>query len=105
MLLVLNQKLALNVAKQKESNFLWQNGGTHQDRQLMLFGKYLTGGALKRILKDNNKEVPLTYMARNEEINVVINVYYSDQEGKITFEVDNSTWDDARATTSEHTFN
>ena len=91
------------MAKQKESNFLWQNGGTHQDRQLMLFGKYLTGGALKRILKDNNKEVPLTYMARNEEINVVINVYYSDQEGTLEFEVDNSTW--KNATTSSYTFN
>lgn len=100
-----NTNYDANVAKQKESNFLWQNGGTHQDRQLMLFGKYLTGGALKRILKDNNKEVPLTYMARNEEINVVINVYYSDQEGTITFEVDNSTWDNDGATTSEHTFN
>lgn len=98
-----NTNYDANVAKQKESNFLWQNGGTHQDRQLMLFGKYLTGGALKRILKDNNKEVPLTYMARNEEINVVINVYYSDQEGTLEFEVDNSTW--KNATTSSYTFN
>ena len=92
-----------NVARQKESNFLWQSGGTHQDRQLMLFGKYLTGGSLKRILKDNNKEVPLSYMARNEEINVVLNVYYSDQTGELNFVVDNSTW--STATTSTHTFN
>ena len=98
-----NTNYDANVAKQKESNFLWQSGGTHQDRQLMLFGKYLTGGSLKRILKDNNKEVPLSYMARNEEINVVLNVYYSDQTGELNFVVDNSTW--STATTSTHTFN
>ena len=44
------------------------------DRQFALFGKYTAGGPLKRILKENNKEVPLTYMARNEEINVILNV-------------------------------
>ena len=60
---------------------------------------------LKRLLKENNKEVPLTYMARNEEINVVINVYYADQSGEITFTVDNTHWTDAGATTSTHTFN
>ena len=73
------------------------------DRQFALFGKYMSGGKMKRILKDNNKEVPLTYMARNEEINVVLNVYYSDQTGELNFVVDNSTW--STATTSKHTFN
>lgn len=73
------------------------------DRQFALFGKYLAGGPLKRILKENNKEVPLTYMARNEEINVIINVYYSDKQGELNFVVDNSTW--GTATESTHTFN
>lgn len=81
------------------------SGGTHQDRQFILFGKYCAGGKLKRILSDNNKEVPLTYMARNEDINVVINVYYADQDGSIDFEVDNAHWDDDGKTTSFHTFN
>lgn len=76
---------------------------TNGDRQFALFGKYIAGGKLKRILKENNKEVPLTYMARNEEINVVINVYYSDQTAELNFVVDNSTW--STATTSKHTFN
>lgn len=76
---------------------------TNGDRQFALFGKYMAGGKLKRILKENNKEVPLTYMARNEEINVVINVYYSDQTAELNFVVDNSTW--STATTSKHTFN
>lgn len=95
-----------NADKAKKSRLIWEDAGSStQDHQFMLFGKYYAGGLLKRMLKDNNKEVPLTYMSRNEDINVVLNVYYSDQEGEITFEVDNSTWDDAGATTSEHTFN
>ena len=95
-----------NPDKAKKSRLIWENAGSStQDHQFMLFGKYCAGGLLKRMLKDNNKEVPLTYMSRNEDINVVLNVYYSDQEGEITFKVDNSTWDDAGATTSEHTFN
>lgn len=100
-----NTNYDANKPKQKETNLMWASGGTHQDRQFMLFGKYCAGGLLKRMLKENNKEVPLTYMSRNEDINVVLNVYYSDQEGTIDFVVDNSTWNDAGATTSEHTFN
>ena len=98
-----NSNWTNNVPKQKESNLRWEGGGTNQDRQFILFGKYKSGGALKRILKENNKEVPLTYMARNEEINVIINVYYSDKSGELQFEVDNSTW--KTTTTSSHQFN
>ena len=90
-------------ARQQQSNLMWQDSGTNQDRQFMLFGKYLCGGKMKRILKENNKEVPLTYMARNEEINLVINVYYADQEGTLNFEVYNSDW--ITSTESSHTFN
>ncbi len=82
---------------------LFSGNQSNGDRQFALFGKYMAGGKLKRILKENNKEVPLTYMARNEEINVVLNVYYSDQTGELNFEVDNTTW--STATTSTHTFN
>lgn len=88
----------------KKTNLkLFENNQINGDRQFALFGKYLSGGLMRRILKENNKEVPLTYMARNEEINVVINVYYSDQTAELNFVVDNSTW--STATTSKHTFN
>lgn len=83
----------------------YDTASDNQDRQFILFGKYQAGGKLKRILSENNKEVPLTYMSRNEDVNVVINVYYADQEGSIDFVVDNSTWTNAAATTSSHTFN
>ena len=90
----------------KKTNLKLYTGSNYAnqgDRQFMLFGKYMSGGLLKRILKDNNKEVTLTYMARNEEINVILNVYYSDTAGTINFTVDNSTW--GTSTISSHTFN
>ena len=94
------------VNKTKNSKLIWENAASDtQDHQFMLFGQYNCGGIMRRILKQNNKEVPLTYMARNEEINVVINVFYADQEGELQFVVDNSHWTDDAATISEHTFN
>ena len=44
-------------------------------------------------------------MSRNEEINVIINVYYADESGSLVFRVDNSSWTGAGTTTSSHTFN
>ena len=96
-----------NEGNAKKSTLLWDNI-CNQDHQFILFGYYNPGnpGApLKRILKENNKEVPLTYMSRNEDISIVINIYYSDQEGEIDFLVDNTTWADDYSTTSSHTFN
>ena len=87
----------------KVSFLKFHDASDRQDRLFLVFGKYCTGGQLKRMLSESHKEVPLTYMSRNEEINVIINVYYADQTGEITFRVDNSTW--TTATTSSHTFN
>lgn len=88
---------------QKESNLkLPSNNAARQDAQFVLFG-YRFGGSLKRILKESNKEVPLTYMTRNEDIKLVINVFYADQEGTLNFDVDNSTW--TTPSESSHTFN
>ncbi|MBO4605599.1 MAG: FimB/Mfa2 family fimbrial subunit [Bacteroidales bacterium] len=87
----------------KESNLMWVNDGKNQDRQFVLFGQYCAGGAMKRILKDSHKEVPLTYMSRNEDIKLVISVYYAEQEGVLDFDVDNSDW--TTPTESSHSFN
>lgn len=91
----------------KRSKLIWEdrNNNSTQDYQFILFGKFdSTGGLLKRILKGNNKEVPLTYMSRNEDINVVINVFYAEQDGVLSFEVDNSYWTDEGAIQPEHIF-
>lgn len=99
----------VNIVKKSRLEWNSTQAATHHDNQYILFGYYDPDGdpgvPLKRILKENNKDVPLTYMARNEDINIVINVFYADQEGSITFRVDNSTWADDYSTTSSHTFN
>ena len=82
---------ASTVATAKVSKLVWDTGN-NQDHQFILFGKYCTGGLLNRMLKENHKSVPLTYMSRNEEENVIINVYYADQAGELDFVVDNSDW-------------
>ena len=95
--------LRANTSDKTYTKLEFVDAGINQDRQFVLFGQYSLGGLMKRILKENNKSVPLTYMARNEEINVIINVYYADQSGVLNFVVDNSTW--TTPTTSSHTFN
>ena len=96
---------ATTVADAKYSYLAWDTGD-NQDHQFVMFGKFDDlGAALKRILTENKKEVPLTYMARNEEINVILNVFYADQDGSLVFEVDNDHWTDENATSSSHTFN
>ena len=93
----------------KECKLSFENiasASTTSDHQFVLFGQTKPlGHPLKRILKENNKEVPLTYMSRNEEINVIINVFYSNQQGTLEFVVDNSHWTQENATISSHTFN
>lgn len=91
------------VDKAKKSTLLWDGTTTNQDHQFMLFRQKRDGAPLKRILKESNKEVPLTYMTRNEDIKLVINVFYADQEGTLNFDVDNSTW--TTPSESSHTFN
>jgi len=91
-----------NVNNAKKTKLVWDTA-KNQDHQFILFGKYCAGGLLKRILKETNKEVPLNYMSRNEDIKLVINVFYADQEGTLDFDVDNSTW--TTPAVSSHTFN
>lgn len=86
----------------KPSKLIWDNA-RNQDHQFMLFRERTDGAPLKRILKESHKEVPLTYMTRNEDIKLVFNVFYADQEATLNFDVDNSTW--ATASKSSHTFN
>ena len=96
-----------NETAAKECKLYFEStANTTSDHQFVLFGQQKPSWhSLKRILEDNNKEVPLTCMKRNEEINVIINVFYANQQGDIQFVVDNSHWTDENATTSSHTFN
>ena len=76
----------------------------NQDRQFILFGKYCAGGLLNRLLSGSHREESLTYMSRNEDINITISVFYADQEGTLTFRVDNNDWT-TNIITPSHTFN
>ena len=93
-----------DVDKAKKSTLLWDGTTTNQDHQFMLFREKTDGASLKRILKESHKEVPLTYMTRNEDIKLVLNVFYADQEATLNFDVDNSTWATPYSESS-HTFN
>jgi len=89
----------------KKSKLVWHNNPnteTH-DFQFILFREDRSSAPLKRILKESHKEVPLTYMTRNEDIKLVINVFYAEQEATLNFDVDNSTWTTIKE--SSHTFN
>ena len=87
----------------KKCKLFWDGTTTNQDHQFMLFRERTDGAPLRRILKESHKEVPLTYMTRNEDIKLVLNVFYADQEATLNFDVDNSTW--ATPSESSHTFN
>lgn len=92
------------VEKTKKSQLIWQSYVSNtQDFQFTLFRERRDGVLLRRILKESHKEVPLTYMTRNEDIKLVLNVFYADQEATLNFDVDNSTW--ATPSESSHTFN
>ena len=100
-----NQYNAGSEAVAKQCRLHWDDGGQNQhDHMFVLYGKYCGGGRMKRLLTGSNKEVDLTYMKRNEDLNVVINVYYADTEGTVNFRVDNSNWTEAGATMPTHTF-
>ena len=88
----------------KVSYLKFDTASENQDRQFLLFGKYCSGGLLNRLLSGSNREEELTYMSRNEDINVTISVFYADQEGTLTFKVDNSDWTTTIITPS-HVFN
>ena len=96
---------AQNEAAAKVCKLSWEaNGTNNQDHQFVLFGKPQAGGIMKRLLTGSNKEANLSYMTRNEDINVIINVFYADQAGNLAFEVVNDDWDEAGTTTSTYTF-
>ena len=93
-----------NSGVHKVSKLQFESASDHQGRQFIIYGKYCSGGLLSRLLSGSNREEELTYMSRNEDINVTISVFYADQEGTLTFRVDNDDWT-TNIITPSHTFN
>ncbi len=52
---------------------------------------------------DTSMPVPLTSMSRNQDLTVVINIYFQELDGSFTLSVDNTYWTTGH--TSEHSFN
>jgi hypothetical protein len=52
---------------------------------------------------DTSMPVPLTSMKRNQDLTVVVNIYYQELDGTFTLSVDNTYWTTGHS--SGHTFN
>ena len=62
------------------------------------------GSQLKLIDNATHQVTPLTYMVRNWDLNVVLNVYYGVDDIDINFRVDNYYWSGDGQSTSGYTF-
>lgn len=60
---------------------------------------------LQVIDAETSLPTPLTQMKRNQDLTVVLNVYYQELEGIMTVEVDNQYWTTTGGHTSSHQFN
>lgn len=95
--------------------YLWNSNGTalytyadksNQARQWVLYEvtSEQAGVDIKYVEKGTNKTKPVTYLARNHEYNMDINVYYVDFETQFEFRVENTWWTDTGGHTSSHIF-
>ena len=79
---------------------------TNQARQWVLYevSSEQEGLPINYIEKGTNKTKPLTYMSRNREYNLTIDVLYVEFKTQFEFRVENTWWTDAGGHTSEHYF-
>ena len=62
------------------------------------------GSSLKFIDEQTSKVTPVTFIQRNLDITVKMNIYYKAGKHDISFEVDNSYWGDTNGHTSSHDY-
>ena len=60
---------------------------------------------MKYIEKGTNEVKTLTHMSRNQEFNVILNVFYVNFDTQFDFMVENTWWTDEGGHQSDHTFN
>lgn len=70
---------------------------TAGNRVWALYEAYPKGSVLKFIDNETAQVKPLDYMRRNEELNVVMNVYYQEVSHTLSFEVENTYWNENNA--------
>jgi len=95
-------------------DFIWNNGtapGYHnaESREKAQEGNYMWAlyevkGSNLRLIDNSTAQVtPLRQMLRNQELNVVLNVYYQQEARAVSFEIDNTYWTEGH--TESHTYN
>ena len=74
------------------------------DHMFALYEINPEGSRLKLIDNETHQVTPLTYMARNWNLDVVLNIYYGVDDVEINFRVENKYWSGSDQSTSEYTF-
>ena len=64
----------------------------------------LTNAAMVMVDPVTSLPTPLSQIVRNQDLTVVLNVYYQELEGSFSIEVDNTFWKESGAHNSNHTF-
>lgn len=101
------------VRLKKGSNYYYNNNGsistasnkenTHTRQWLFIDPTQRSGSLLKRVDPETSKVTPLVYMQRNQELTVVLNVYFQEEGTSFNFEVVDDNWG-TNGSTSAHIF-
>jgi hypothetical protein len=95
-----------------DGNYFWNNAGsfgysksdTGAGNRMWAFYEFNTEGAILKVIDPETSQVsPVTCMNRNEELVVVLNVYFEKSGTEIGFEVENTYWTDGHHS-SNHRF-
>ncbi len=81
-----------------------KNSNKHQYVWLLLDADNRDGSSLKFIDEKTSKVTPVTFIKRNQDITIILNIYYKAGKHEFSFEVDNSYWGDSDGHTSSHDY-
>lgn len=88
-----DNKLRVNASQTDRGNRMWA-----------FYEVRPKGSVLKFIDNETAQVKPLACMLRNQELNVVLNVYYEEHSRSFNFEVENTYWSDENAHKPSHEF-
>ena len=74
------------------------------NRMWMFYEVHPKGSVIKTIDNETAQVQPLRCMLRNQEINIVLNVYWKEVSSTLDFAVDNAYWTDEGGHSSSHVF-
>lgn len=89
----LNEKMWVHTSSTEKGNRMW-----------VFYEVYPLGSDLKIIDNETSQVKRITYMRRNQELNVVMNVYFEEFDRQFRFEVENTYWAEDAAHEMYHKF-